>query len=326
MNLVQSMRGKFTSVEEFTQSLSQGGGWSSNFQQLDCGRGDAGLSIVKCDTAMLQQVSFDRRVRQVVHPQLDSYNFGILRGPSSTVNIGQRHLNSKSIICFRGDDYFEAVGDSGFTGCTLSFAKSRVAELAQNLGYANFDDYKDIWGSAVVPSAEQMTTIRAAMQQIFNLASDAGLTPEGMSGLQRLLDLELPGLVLKTLKGARVGRRISLPNRVRVLKRAVDFIQAHPREALTVEELCRESASSLSTLERAFRERYAVSPKRFILLQRLHHVRLVLLQQTDSRRISDIASEYGFWHMSKFAADYKKVFGQLPSQTLSSPRLCSNRG
>jgi AraC family ethanolamine operon transcriptional activator len=259
----------------------------------------------------------------VVQPRRDNYNFGILEGPSSVIYMGQRHLNSKSIICFREDDCFEAVGELCFTGCTLSFAKARVTELAQNLGYANFDDYQDIWGTDVAPSLEQLKTVRASMRQIFNLANDPGLTPDGMLGLKILLDQELPMLVLKSLEGAKVRRRISLPNRVRALKRAVDFIHAHPREALTVEDLCRESASSLSTLERAFLERYAVSPKRFMLLQRLHHVRLILLQQTDSRKISNIANEYGFWHMSSFAADYKKVFGQLPSQTLNSPRLFS---
>ena len=33
------------------------------------------------------------------------------------------------------------------------------------------------------------------------------------------------------------------------------------------------------------------------------------------RMTSKVANEWGFWHMGKFAADYKKLFGFLPSQT-----------
>jgi AraC family ethanolamine operon transcriptional activator len=32
--------------------------------------------------------------------------------------------------------------------------------------------------------------------------------------------------------------------------------------------------------------------------------------------IQDIASHWGFWHLSQFAQDYKKLFGELPSATL----------
>ena len=31
---------------------------------------------------------------------------------------------------------------------------------------------------------------------------------------------------------------------------------------------------------------------------------------------ADIAAACGFWHMSKFAADYRRNFGELPSATL----------
>jgi AraC family ethanolamine operon transcriptional activator len=32
--------------------------------------------------------------------------------------------------------------------------------------------------------------------------------------------------------------------------------------------------------------------------------------------INEIANRWGFWHMSQFAADYRRFFGELPSETL----------
>jgi len=34
--------------------------------------------------------------------------------------------------------------------------------------------------------------------------------------------------------------------------------------------------------------------------------------------IVDVASRWGFWHMGQLAADYRKHFGELPSETLRS--------
>jgi AraC family transcriptional regulator, ethanolamine operon transcriptional activator len=33
--------------------------------------------------------------------------------------------------------------------------------------------------------------------------------------------------------------------------------------------------------------------------------------------IGDIANTWGFWHMGQFAADYRRQFGELPSETLA---------
>ncbi len=34
-------------------------------------------------------------------------------------------------------------------------------------------------------------------------------------------------------------------------------------------------------------------------------------------RIADIANKWGFWRMGQIAADYRNLFNELPSQTMS---------
>jgi AraC family ethanolamine operon transcriptional activator len=31
--------------------------------------------------------------------------------------------------------------------------------------------------------------------------------------------------------------------------------------------------------------------------------------------VGDVAARWGFWHLSRFAADYRQHFGELPSAT-----------
>jgi AraC family ethanolamine operon transcriptional activator len=49
---------------------------------------------------------------------------------------------------------------------------------------------------------------------------------------------------------------------------------------------------------------------------RLNGVRRELRHGTAELRIGDVAARWGFWHQSQFAADYRTLFGELPSQTL----------
>ena len=36
--------------------------------------------------------------------------------------------------------------------------------------------------------------------------------------------------------------------------------------------------------------------------------------------VQDIAASWGFWHLSQFATDYRKLFGVRPSDTLKAAR------
>jgi hypothetical protein len=33
-------------------------------------------------------------------------------------------------------------------------------------------------------------------------------------------------------------------------------------------------------------------------------------------RVNDFANRWGFWHMGQFAADYRRLFAELPARTL----------
>lgn len=143
-------------------------------------------------------------------------------------------------------------------------------------------------------------------------ASDA---PGAQAILDEMISLELPSAIMQLSLDPHTGKRIRVRNRELALRRALDYIEAHPKEALTVEALCTAAATSISTLERAFRERFTISPKRYLTAQRLNHVQAALVNNRKGRSITDLAGEWGFWHASQFAADYKSLYGYLPSET-----------
>jgi AraC family ethanolamine operon transcriptional activator len=45
-------------------------------------------------------------------------------------------------------------------------------------------------------------------------------------------------------------------------------------------------------------------------------VRRELVPTTPPVKVVDVANRWGFWHMGQLAADYRRQFGELPSETL----------
>ena len=71
--------------------------------------------------------------------------------------------------------------------------------------------------------------------------------------------------------------------------------------------------ASERALEYAFRELYGLTLKKYLVLQRINNARKQLrLANPKDNQVTEIAEQHGFWHMGKFSADYKNLFGELP--------------
>jgi AraC family ethanolamine operon transcriptional activator len=106
-------------------------------------------------------------------------------------------------------------------------------------------------------------------------------------------------------------------NRARLVRRAEDYMRAHLGDPLSVLDLCREFAVSERTLHYAFREVRGLSPMAYFQAVRLNAVRQELRVAADKMTVHEIAQRWGFCHTGEFAAAYRRLFGELPSQTLN---------
>ena len=94
-------------------------------------------------------------------------------------------------------------------------------------------------------------------------------------------------------------------------------IEENAEEPINLRDLCLITGASKRTLRYGFLERYGVSPKAYFKVFRLNGVRRELRRADPaSAKVIDTANYWGFWHMGKFAADYRRLFGELPSETM----------
>ena len=110
---------------------------------------------------------------------------------------------------------------------------------------------------------------------------------------------------------------MSLRNR-RLLEKAAVLADSQEDSPLGLADLCAEAQVSERTLINTFKRELWMTPKAFIKGHRLFRVHRELWRATPAKtRVSDVANSWGFWHMGQFAADYRKTFNELPSDTLN---------
>lgn len=99
------------------------------------------------------------------------------------------------------------------------------------------------------------------------------------------------------------------------------FIHANLAEPLSVADIAAAAGVSERTIYYAFAQHYGLTPLQFLKIERLKLAR-TMLQRTDGRRLSvcDVAMSCGFNHLSKFASDYRRQFGELPRETIRKYR------
>jgi transcriptional regulator GlxA family with amidase domain len=100
--------------------------------------------------------------------------------------------------------------------------------------------------------------------------------------------------------------------------RAEEYIAARMAEPLTVRRVALATGVSVRTLQRSFARHREYSPKQFLSGRRLVRARRILLSGTANVTEAALASGHG--HLGQFSVDYRRTFGESPSETLRRRR------
>ncbi|MHA6196055.1 helix-turn-helix domain-containing protein [Pseudomonas wadenswilerensis] len=104
--------------------------------------------------------------------------------------------------------------------------------------------------------------------------------------------------------------------RKRLVDRACEYAMAHLDEPFTILDMCRDIGASRRKLQYCFQETLEINPLAYLRALRLNAVRRELRAST-LPCVQDVATRWGFWHLSRFSSEYRALFGELPSQTLN---------
>ncbi len=314
---IQQFSHAFSSAEEFSAVVGSTA-WELDFRQLSRGQGTLPARLIQGASCQWLNVQTSALIHQRALPPQGHVTIGITNNPEAEARFGAHDVQWNELCLFDPVAGLDCISTEGFGAYTLSFPEQHLRKIATNLALPCPGDTpaKVAFQSTRPKDIARLRALLAEFDKVMFTGND-------IQRSNALADAEsdLPVLLLQTWGGGEQTTPAAGNNRRRALNRALDYIEAHPHAVIGVEQLCEAAACSISTLERAFGEHLGISPKRYLVAIRLSAVRRQLLDPGQAQTIGDIAADWGFWHMSKFAQDYRRMFGEKPSDTRSNAGL-----
>lgn len=246
-------------------------------------------------------------------------DFYLIQMPISggaTIRHGDREfITSRSVASVLNADI--ATRMQWWQGCAQILVQVRKApftRLAERLldrslpGPVVFDPMIDF-------TLPQMLAWRGMASALFHAAEGpgSGSTLQAALNEQRLMELFLrcqPNSCSLFFDDPRPG---ATPRHVR---RAEEFIRAHADRPITLLDIAEAAGVAPRTLQLGYRTVLGISPVRSLTRERLRRIRYELIAGEGTASVTDVALRWGFTHLGRFAADYRREFGERPSETV----------
>jgi AraC-like DNA-binding protein len=161
--------------------------------------------------------------------------------------------------------------------------------------------------------------LRQAFGRLHRMVCDGPEDTESGSEAATIADTLLE-LATRSLSGDANGEmpvRHAHRNSVCIARACEERAAAARYQGVTLADLCAASEVSERRVRQAFYESYGMSPTAYLRIAALYEVRKALLLGPPTRdAVSRAASDFGFRHLSRFAGQYRALFGESPSATL----------
>jgi AraC-like DNA-binding protein len=307
--------------------------WDLDFRPLQRAPGASRLVQTIDSAASLGYARLAPRVEQRGASPRGMRTFALLGRDAPCVIWCGATVDSETLMSFDSGGDFECSSPAGFAVHTLSVSIEALDGLARIQGLGSVERL-ECSARTIRLLPGQADGLRRSLEEVTRRV-ECDPVAAGRPGVRERVEQQLPAALLRAaIEDSLSPQAGDTSTRERSLRRALEFIEANARRAPRVAELSAASGTSERTLRYAFQERFGLSPKEYLQAVRLNGVRRDLRHPRDRATISDTANRWGFWHMGQFAADYRRLFGELPSQTVASclrsksapPRAASESG
>ena len=289
-----------------------------DFQKLDATPFHGEITQCFMPSLILGEAHFNCKLRQLGETPKGLRTFAIPVERSLNMLWRNQHVDGNDLLLFPESNELQASISENFHVFTVSIKEELLQEAAartNSLGLAMAIKSAEVFKC----DRPLMDTLLSSLQQCLSSQLEDSSGDSGAT-----CDHIVDQLVQLMTNSPNTSPKKTTKRRLNAVSAADKYILDHPENPPSIQELCTATKTSKRTLEYAFHEHYQMSPKAYINNVRLHAVRKQLRAASpENIHVCDAANNWGFWHMGQFAADYRKLFGINPSQTLGcDPRIC----
>lgn len=317
-------------------------GWRQTYDQLAAGRFVGTLTELPLDTMKVFRETTSHTLRQACEVRGDAYWFGIPVARAGDMRIDAQLIGATAFamrpgnvdfelltpaqfsiygVVVRGDvlrHYAAAVERDDFEACmpraaivrtSLARIERLCALLARRLEDVRADHECEEGGNnreasgdthfAPLAEAERNAVQAEVLAALFDVCAG---------------DSSSAGTVGNAREADAHAAAESSARRRWIVDQARDYALAHRARAVGVPELCEQLLVSRRTLQYCFQDVLGMAPATYLRALRMNGARRDLCTQAGS--VQDVAAAWGFWHLSQFSADYRRMFGMRPSEAL----------
>lgn len=291
--------------------------WNQRYEQLSGGQFTGHFERLQLGRIHVFKETANRTLVQSGHVCTGMVAIGAVSRTGSGGRFCGTALQQGSVFGGAADREFQFLAGADLELAAVAVPLEDLEHLQQSLGDGsapvNFN-HQD-----VLPLAEGVAAgVQALLHHAIALAAEGRVADQPQA--RRMLGLSLSEAVLQCSQPAQTRcTSLASVNKRRIVAKARAYMQQQPEAVLAVPDLCKAIGASRRALQYAFEEVLQVSPVTYLRLMRLNRVRADL-QLTPTCSVGDVAARWGFWHLSRFAADYKALFDELPSVTLQRSR------
>ena len=290
--------------------------------QLEHGKLNGEITHAMIGDLPIHNASFNRGIRTKGVLPRDRIGIGLLTASAD-------HVVRSSYDSRPGDVLVTQPGSEleirYYGGASIIVVMTSEADIESSYGTeARMRDPSCWWNNHYKGSAETVTFV-PRLQSLLVRLGDALLTAEAAEFWKRTVIEAVTDNIVAGIPSERDG---PLPSALRIVRHVEEYLDARTMQAVHVSEICGQFHLSRRTLHRAFHEALGVGPISFLRDRRLCAVHTALRTPEDPRTISDIAMQYGFQNLGRFAGYYRQLFGEYPSETRQrhSPQLAPSFG
>lgn len=289
-------------------------GWNLRYEQLSSGPFRGRIHRVALPGLTLLREDIGPSVRQRGRLSPDVYGLALsLADPPDLFFNGQR-VPSHAVMCGKGDD-IDMTTPADFTMLAVVAERSLLNPLWERMYQKPLAGWLEKQ-LVIQTSPEKAQAVRDVHLAVIAQADALARRPTDEQALRQLRD----EILIEWIEAlpAQVSTRDlpSVERRKRLVDRACELMLSHSDEPLSVLDVCARVGTSRRKLNYCFQEVLGTTPVKYLRSLRLNGVRAALRHAGPDTRVQDVASHWGFWHLSQFAQDYRRLFGELPSATL----------
>ena len=307
-----SQSATFDDVNQHAHSLQN---WPQEYDQISAGRFEGFLEDIQLDSVRVFRERMKQSVVQDTHTPKGKISLMIPHHvEASDASEQARQILSSGITLLPYESDFSFVGPAQLDYSIVSIDHQPLAELLSHDTYTRLIGFKKSYG--VKMDADMLNTLRHDLALLVDNLRTVNKTASYAKQLFKAIEDKIIQFALTIYESEETHnnslKRLGNQHNY-IVQRCHEYVASSEGSCASIVDICKALSIPHRTLNYSFHKATGTSPMQYLGAVKLNAAKRELI--TSGLSVTDVAANYGFFHMGYFSQEYRRLFGETPSMT-----------